>query len=45
MYAHEHGVPYLTIEPMSCTAEPPTLPEEIRQKIDRENILMLTDRK
>ena len=31
VYAHEHGVPYLTIEPMSCTAEPPTLPEEIRQ--------------
>ncbi len=29
--AHEHGVAWLTIEPMSCLAEPPTLPEEIRQ--------------
>jgi len=30
-FAHEQGVPWLTIEPMSCLAEPPTLPEEIRQ--------------
>ncbi|MEJ5251061.1 MAG: ribulose-phosphate 3-epimerase [Armatimonadota bacterium] len=28
-YAHEVGVPWLTIEPMSCLAEPPTLPDEI----------------
>jgi len=27
--AHEQGVQWLTIEPMSCLAEPPTLPEEI----------------
>jgi ribulose-phosphate 3-epimerase len=30
-YAHRCGVPWLTIEPMSCLAEPPTLPDEIRQ--------------
>lgn len=30
-FAHEQGIPWLTIEPMSCLAEPPTLPEEIRQ--------------
>jgi ribulose-phosphate 3-epimerase len=29
-YAREHGVSCLTIEPMSCLAEPPTLPDEIR---------------
>ena len=29
-YAHQLGVPCLTIEPMSCLAEPPTLPDEIR---------------
>lgn len=29
-YAHEHGLAWLTIEPMSCLAEPPTLPEEIQ---------------
>jgi|YNPNPStandDraft_1061719.scaffolds.fasta_scaffold11159_3 ribulose-phosphate 3-epimerase len=29
-YAHHCGVPCVTIEPMSCLAEPPTLPEEIR---------------
>lgn len=29
-YAKEHGVEWLTIEPMSCLAEPPTLPEEIQ---------------
>jgi ribulose-phosphate 3-epimerase len=29
-YAHARGVPKLTIEPMSCLAEPPTLPDEIR---------------
>jgi ribulose-phosphate 3-epimerase len=28
-YAHQVGVPCLTIEPMSCLAEPPTLPDEI----------------
>jgi len=29
-YAYQLGVPWLTIEPMSCLAEPPTLPDEIR---------------
>ena len=29
-YAHEKGLRFLTIEPMSCLAEPPTLPDEIR---------------
>jgi ribulose-phosphate 3-epimerase len=29
-FAHARGVPFLTIEPMSCQAEPPTLPAEIR---------------
>jgi sugar phosphate isomerase/epimerase len=28
-YAHQRGVPCLTIEPMSCLAEPPTLPDEM----------------
>ena len=28
--ARERGLRWLTIEPMSCLAEPPTLPEEIR---------------
>ena len=28
-YAHAQGVQCLTIEPMSCLAEPPTLPDEI----------------
>lgn len=28
-FAHERGVEWLTIEPMSCLAEPPTLPDEI----------------
>jgi len=28
--AGENGVPCLTLEPMSCLAEPPTLPDEIR---------------
>jgi ribulose-phosphate 3-epimerase len=28
-YAHERGVATLLIEPMSCLAEPPTLPDEI----------------
>ena len=28
-YAHARGVPWLTTEPMSCLAEPPTLPDEI----------------
>lgn len=31
VYACSCGVPWLTIEPMSCLAEPPTTPEEIRQ--------------
>lgn len=29
-HAHRHGIQVLNIEPMSCLAEPPTLPEEIR---------------
>lgn len=29
-FAKEKGVSWLTIEPMSCLAEPPTLPDEIR---------------
>ena len=29
-YAYARGIPKLTIEPMSCLAEPPTLPDEIR---------------
>jgi ribulose-phosphate 3-epimerase len=29
-FAYEQGVEWLTIEPMSCLAEPPTLPDEIR---------------
>ena len=29
VYAHEQGLAWLTIEPMSCLAEPPTLPDEI----------------
>jgi ribulose-phosphate 3-epimerase len=29
-YAHQQGVPCLTLEPMSCLAEPPTLPGEIQ---------------
>jgi len=29
--AHQHGIHWLTIEPMSCLAEPPTLPDEIRR--------------
>ena len=28
-FAHARGVEWLTVEPMSCLAEPPTLPEEI----------------
>lgn len=28
-FAHDHGIEWLTIEPMSCLAEPPTLPHEI----------------
>ena len=28
-FAHEKGVKWLTIEPMSCLAEPPTLPDEV----------------
>jgi ribulose-phosphate 3-epimerase len=30
-YAHERGVQWLTIEPMSCLAEPPALPDEIQE--------------
>jgi ribulose-phosphate 3-epimerase len=29
-YAHTCGLPAVTAEPMSCLAEPPTLPDEIR---------------
>lgn len=29
-FAHERGVRWLTIEPMSCLAEPPTLPDEVQ---------------
>ncbi len=28
-FAADHGIEWLTIEPMSCLAEPPTLPEEM----------------
>jgi len=28
-FAHEKGIEWLTIEPMSCLAEPPTLPDEM----------------
>ena len=30
-FAHRQGVPWLGIEPMSCLAEPPTRPDEIRE--------------
>lgn len=30
-YAHDCGVPTLAIEPMSCLAEPPSLPSEIEE--------------
>jgi len=30
-YAHDKGLPWLALEPMSCLAEPPTLPDEIRE--------------
>jgi len=33
-FAHEKGVAWLGIEPMSCLAEPPTLPEELKQMGD-----------
>lgn len=33
-FAHERGVPWLAMEPMSCLAEPPTLPDEIRSMAD-----------
>ena len=33
-YAHQQGLSCLTIEPMSCLAEPPTLPHEIREMAD-----------
>ncbi len=36
-FAHEQGIEWLTIEPMSCLAEPPTLPDEIRQMGDELN--------
>ena len=32
--AHEYGLKALTIEPMSCVFEPPTLPDEIRSMAD-----------
>lgn len=34
VYAREQGLAWLTIEPMSCLAEPPTLPEEITAMAD-----------
>jgi sugar phosphate isomerase/epimerase len=30
-YAHQQGLPCVTLETMSCLAEPPTLPDEIRR--------------
>jgi hypothetical protein len=30
-FAKEKGIEWLTIEPMSCLAEPPTLPDEMRE--------------
>jgi ribulose-phosphate 3-epimerase len=33
-FAYEQGVEWLAIEPMSCLAEPPTLPDEIRSMAD-----------
>ena len=33
-FAHQQGVPWLGIEPMSCLAEPPTTPDEIREMAD-----------
>ena len=30
-YAHDCGLNYLALEPMSCLAEPPTTPDEIRR--------------
>jgi ribulose-phosphate 3-epimerase len=30
-YAHQQGMPCLTLEPMSCLAEPPTPPDEIQR--------------
>ena len=33
-YAHQRGIQWLTVEPMSCLAEPPTLPDEIRRMAD-----------
>jgi ribulose-phosphate 3-epimerase len=32
-YAFDCGVPMLTMEPMSCLAEPPTLPDEMRMMV------------
>ncbi|MCY3021592.1 MAG: ribulose-phosphate 3-epimerase [Planctomycetota bacterium] len=36
-YAYRKGVGCLTMEPMSCLAEPPTLPDEIRAMADELN--------
>ena len=36
-YAYEKGLECLTIEPMSCLAEPPTLPHEIRAMAEELN--------
>jgi sugar phosphate isomerase/epimerase len=33
-FAHGKGLECLTVEPMSCIAEPPTLPEELRDMAD-----------
>ena len=30
-FARQHGIEWLTVEPMSCLAEPPTLPDEVRE--------------
>ncbi|MEI6491940.1 MAG: ribulose-phosphate 3-epimerase [Verrucomicrobiota bacterium] len=30
-FAKQRGIEWLTVEPMSCLAEPPTLPEEVRK--------------
>ena len=30
-FAKQRGIEWLTVEPMSCLAEPPTLPEEVRE--------------
>lgn len=34
-YARDCGLEYLTIEPMSCLAEPPTTPDEVRRMAEQ----------